>query len=237
LQTLPFAILGGAAIRIRLLWNHIPDRFPMRWGAHGIPERWTTKSVAGVYGVLLIGVAGCAVLVAISFGMAVAMKKLRTSGAGGSAAVLNQGAMLWTFIGVELFLASMLAWMAMLPLRANPDASPGISVVVLITFIFALIVILQSVRVGRRRQRNLGAASSVGKLRPGASPQTTLERNRQNLRYWKAGMFYVNREDPSIFVEKMEGVGYTLNFGHPASWLFFAILLFFPLAIALLLSH
>ncbi|MGH9455151.1 MAG: DUF5808 domain-containing protein, partial [Terriglobia bacterium] len=96
--------------------------------------------------------------------------------------------------------------------------------------------VLQSVRM-QRRKHSLKDASLSRKSRHDASPQTELEKNRQNRRYWKAGMFYVNREDPSIFVEKIEGVGYTLNFGHPAAWLFFAVLLFLPLAIALLVSH
>ena len=236
LQALPFAILGAAAIRIRLLWNRIPSRFAIHWTAHGTPDRWATKSVVGVYGVLLMAAAGCAILVVISYGMGLGLKKLRAAGAGASAAGLNQGTMLWTFIGVEFFLALMLGWTAMLPLRANPDAQPNIPLIVLITLVVALVVILQSVRM-QRRGRSLRNDSPARKSRPAASAQTKLERSRQNRRYWKAGMFYVNREDPSIFVEKIEGAGYTLNFGHPAAWLFFAVLLFVPLAIALLVSH
>lgn len=33
--------------------------------------------------------------------------------------------------------------------------------------------------------------------------------------YWKLGVFYVNRQDPSIFVEKRFGVGWTINFANP----------------------
>nr|BBH94967.1 hypothetical protein KTA_31660 [Thermogemmatispora argillosa] len=34
-------------------------------------------------------------------------------------------------------------------------------------------------------------------------------------RYWKAGFFYVNRDDPALFVERRVGVGWTVNMGHP----------------------
>jgi uncharacterized membrane protein len=34
-------------------------------------------------------------------------------------------------------------------------------------------------------------------------------------RMWVLGMFYVNREDPSLFVERRFGFGYTINFGNP----------------------
>lgn len=44
-------------------------------------------------------------------------------------------------------------------------------------------------------------------------------------RYWKLGMFYVNKNDPSIFVEKRYGIGYTVNFGRIESILMFAALI------------
>ena len=39
---------------------------------------------------------------------------------------------------------------------------------------------------------------------------------------WKAGIIYVNRGDPSLFVRKRLGIGYTLNFGNPWSWVVLA---------------
>jgi uncharacterized membrane protein len=36
---------------------------------------------------------------------------------------------------------------------------------------------------------------------------------------WVAGIFYYNLEDPDLWVEKRFGIGWTLNFARPASWL------------------
>lgn len=36
-------------------------------------------------------------------------------------------------------------------------------------------------------------------------------------RYWLGGFLYCNKNDPSLFVEKRFGMGYTLNFGNPKS--------------------
>jgi uncharacterized membrane protein len=33
--------------------------------------------------------------------------------------------------------------------------------------------------------------------------------------HWKAGLFYVNPDDPAILVPKRLGIGWTLNFGRP----------------------
>jgi uncharacterized membrane protein len=38
-------------------------------------------------------------------------------------------------------------------------------------------------------------------------------------KHWVGGIFYVNRNDPSIFVEKRFGVGWTLNFANPIGYL------------------
>lgn len=35
---------------------------------------------------------------------------------------------------------------------------------------------------------------------------------------WVLGMFYYNPMDPSVFVEKRTGIGYTLNFARPVAW-------------------
>ena len=50
---------------------------------------------------------------------------------------------------------------------------------------------------------------------------------------WKWGTFYVNRDDPKIFVPKRYGIGYTLNFGNRWSWAAVALIL---VAIAVPLS-
>lgn len=39
-------------------------------------------------------------------------------------------------------------------------------------------------------------------------------------RFWKGGIFYVNKDDPSVFVEKRFGVGWSVNFARPLAWLF-----------------
>lgn len=50
--------------------------------------------------------------------------------------------------------------------------------------------------------------------------------------YWKGGLFYFNKNDPSIFVEKRFGVGLTLNLANPLGYL----ILILPIIIILLIS-
>jgi len=46
--------------------------------------------------------------------------------------------------------------------------------------------------------------------------------DRDNDSFWKGGILYFNRKDPSIFVNKRFGIGFTINFGHPLSWIIIA---------------
>lgn len=41
--------------------------------------------------------------------------------------------------------------------------------------------------------------------------------------YWKLGVFYVNSDDPSLFLLERFGVGWTFNFGRPAVWVIFGL--------------
>ncbi|SDJ33829.1 DUF1648 domain-containing protein [Salimicrobium halophilum] len=44
--------------------------------------------------------------------------------------------------------------------------------------------------------------------------------DRDDDRYWKLGQIYFNPNDPSIFLEKRFGVGWTVNFARPLAWVF-----------------
>ncbi|MBM2621843.1 hypothetical protein JIG36_40700 [Actinoplanes sp. LDG1-06] len=48
--------------------------------------------------------------------------------------------------------------------------------------------------------------------------------------HWRAGMFYVNRDDPRLLVPRRSGLGWTVNFGHPAGWAVLTLLLAIPVA-------
>ena len=55
-------------------------------------------------------------------------------------------------------------------------------------------------------------------------------RNETPDRCWKAGIFYVNPDDRSLFVPKRFGIGYTINFAHPWSGVVLAVIILMTLA-------
>jgi uncharacterized membrane protein len=68
--------------------------------------------------------------------------------------------------------------------------------------------------------------------------QRTYAVYRDDDRYWYAGVFYNNPDDPALFVPKRYGLGWTMNFGHPQSRLVLLgvllLVLLPPLVVAIL---
>lgn len=61
--------------------------------------------------------------------------------------------------------------------------------------------------------------------------------NRNNSQYWRGGVFYVNRNDPRLLVEKRSGLGLTFNFAHPVAWGLLVIIIAVIVAFVLVVSH
>jgi len=95
-----------------------------------------------------------------------------------------------------------------------------------IAVIFALVIIL-TVRVSARSARlQLADASTTDRLDDS---------------HWFLGTIYINRDDPSIFVERRFGIGWTINFGSVGGLLtmvvLLAVALLFPIGVVLLANQ
>jgi uncharacterized membrane protein len=70
-----------------------------------------------------------------------------------------------------------------------------------------------------------------------SDPARLIDRN--DARYWYAGMFYYNPDDPDAFIPKRSGLGWTLNFAHPRSKLVALIIVaavLLPVTLAIIFS-
>ncbi len=110
-------------------------------------------------------------------------------------------------VGITLYMSLLMT------IGLMEDAGLVTAVILLLTFIPALVLIGASLKYGQDGSRLLDAESE------------DLVRDEDNL--WKWGMFYVNANDPAIFVGKRVGVGWTLNFARWQSWAMLAGLVIF----------
>jgi uncharacterized membrane protein len=75
----------------------------------------------------------------------------------------------------------------------------------------------------------LGITTGQGGSRVAANAGNATD--RLDDRYWFLGSIYANRDDPSIFVERRFGLGWTINFGNPRAVFVMVALLVVSLAL------
>ncbi len=108
-------------------------------------------------------------------------------------------------------------WSLALPLSALVVGVAG-GVLVIYAIGGSLYLAIRYGQRGARLERSVGAP-----LTNGLADNT----------HWVLGAFYVNRHDPSVFVEKRFGLGYTINFGNPIALAMLVVFLAIVLAIVL----
>ena len=236
LQAGPFAALAGAALYLRSRWAELPERFPIHWGFDGRPNGWANRNSAGVFGPLIIAAVIAAGMVLVAW---LRQRQARTAGDAHAPAAAERRfrrAMLWAMLASEYLLVLVSIWVSLLPLAAAAPGGtagpPRIAPFVALILIFVVAVTIILARIGHRARLE-ATRDGVAKQQPGGAPLG----RRSPESCWKAGIFYVNPDDPAIFVEKRFGIGYTLNFGHPLSWLILGLSILAPLAVAVWISH
>jgi uncharacterized membrane protein len=231
-QGSPFAILLAAGVWLDLHWQKIPERFPVHWGMEGQPNGWASRSLFGVYSPLAVGAAVCAGLTLLNYGIAAFSRRAHARGPAGEVELRFRNMMLWLLLSVEILMALLFSWVSLFALR-NSQAGPHPATVMMVSLAAVAAILFLSLRLARGGARRAEARGSEAALGSAGSPagDRTLER------YWKAGMFYVNDDDPAIIVEKRFGIGFTLNFGHPLSWVILFLLVAVPLGFVFLMAH
>jgi uncharacterized membrane protein len=212
----PFLILLASAIYVGLHWDEVPARFPTHWNLAGKPDGWTAKSVGSVFRGLGVGLVACTMMWFTQYAVLHWTRLPRVAGADGDRdRRVRQINLLATLAG-EYLVACLLSWVAVIARFAGEGTSPRLPLVFRVAPFALFLVGGLLIRVVRRAA--VADAKPIGDTTPDS--------------YWIFGRLYVNRADPTLFVEKRTGLGYTLNLGNPWAWL---ILVVFYTAIVLLL--
>jgi uncharacterized membrane protein len=227
LQFPPFAILAGAGIWLHTHWEQIPESFPIHWGANGQPNNWSTRTPRGVYGPPLIGVMLCAVMGFLAYAFLRWSRPIQAAGPAGERERSFRKMVGSIVVATQYLLALEFTWIGLTPLAKPQAGPPGVVPFLVIALGFVVVVVVVVTRYGQGGTRLARAPVSI---LADAAPVG----DRTPDKYWKLGLFYVNREDPALFIEKRFGVGYTLNFGHPGVWIGLAVLVAVTVAIMLL---
>lgn len=104
---------------------------------------------------------------------------------------------------------------------------PTLISIIIMVYTFGIIIacIILSITTGQGGSRISSITTESGEV---------IDRDDDN--YWKLGQFYFNKNDPSIFLEKRFGIGWTANLARPMTWLLLILIIGTAIAIPLLLS-
>jgi uncharacterized membrane protein len=196
------------------LYGRQPDPYPTDWDGAGYPDAFTAKSVVSVFAATAVTLGVLILLAALN--EVIPLLPVRKYpdgnplGAERRRLAVRQGLQ----SGLGLLAVLITAGVAVLQITiwsgvtgAGLDAA-GIGYVLLImAAVLALLV-------------RLIHANAVGLLPGGVAADGTSAasagfQSPDDDDCWKAGLIYVNRDDPAILVPKRVGIGWTINFGRP----------------------
>ena len=229
LYVLPMLITAGLIAYTATKYSQMPDMIPTHWGPSGQPDAFSPKTPFSVIALPLMFL----IMQAMMLGINVFTKRsgIKLNPAKGRTSQVQQLSFR-KYTSWFLFMTSVLItiFLGYLHLTIIHEGLGNAAILFALPLGFLLIILLTTgvyaFKVGQS-----GSRIDVS-FEDEAVPGVTAVDDDQ---YWKFGVFYVNKNDPSIFVEKRFGVGWTANFGHPMSYVILVVPLALISAIAFLL--
>lgn len=212
-----YVVLIAATVAFGLImYDKMPDRIPMHFDINGVANKWAAKS----YKVLLFApVIQLLMTFLFVFVYWIIGKSKQQIDAANPEKSVEQGRRFrysWSaflmFTGLATVAIFGFMQIAMTGLVKNPVIITLIPIAISVGIVAAAIIL--SIKVGQG-----GSRITVGNIGKSAATAMVGAANRDDDRFWKLGMFYYNPDDPALFVEKRFGIGWTCNFGRPASWI------------------
>jgi uncharacterized membrane protein len=207
----------GATLAITyaaLNYGRMPERVPTHFGPSGRPDQWASRSVWTVMllpiGTLMMGVA----LGVVAYLTAHAKRAVRARDRGVSmAAQLRFRAAMTRFLsGIGILTTLLMMLLSVGAVRVSVGEAAALPDVVMWPALGLLLVYA----IGGSLYLMFRYGQGGARLERGAGQAPLTDGLADNSR-WVLGVFYVNRDDPALLVEKRFGLGYTINFGNPVA--------------------
>ncbi|MGO8950555.1 MAG: DUF5808 domain-containing protein [Ktedonobacterales bacterium] len=209
LEVLPLAVIAATAAYLASNYAVAPAVIPIHFAADGASNGFAAKTVASYFSMVWTQVLLYVLLTALSVGI-VSAKALPDRA---DERFRQRGLRLMFAIKVLTLL--LLAAVAVASSQAALAGGAAAGWLLPVSLGFTVLVLVGVL--------GLTLLTGQGGSRLASAGAT----DRLDDSYWKLGEFYVNRNDPALFVERRNGFGWTVNFGNPRTILFFVGLLVF----------
>jgi uncharacterized membrane protein len=201
------AIIIGTLAAVYIKFPSLPEQIPMHYNIMGQVDRFATKTVKTFLQIpiiqLLIG------LLFFSINFAISHSK-RQSGVGDIESGFKKDRAFQVIMSKTLFFIGLMTMLLFSTIELSILMILGqqftiIAPVVFLIAIFGMVIYLLT-KVGQGGSR----------IKDGEATSSKIVEDDSR---WILGVFYYNKDDPSFFVEKRFGMGYSVNFGNPKSWI------------------
>ena len=210
------ALVAGAGcglIALAYAWARYPElpaSIPTHFGASGRPDAWRDKSLATVMLLPLVTLVMGTMVGGVAWLTAHAKRALRSADSGASlhAQMRFRAAVTRLVSTLAILVTGMMTITSIQSTRVALGETQGLGYAVP-----ALAAAIAFIAIGGTLYIALHYGQGGSRLEK-ARVDTPLTDGLADNRNWFLGVFYVNRDDPSILVERRFGFGYTLNFGN-----------------------
>lgn len=209
-------------------YDELPAKIATHWNIQGVADNFVNKSMGSVimHGLILLFMV--ILLAFTNFSIAISKNRIDASAPISSSQKLFKfkkvnSIMIYSLTVVISTLITVLNLNSLNIISINISSFTPIFIILLVSIIlFPIIISLK-----------LGQGGSNLRLEANEKIDNTVS-NLDDDAFWKLGSIYYNPNDPSLFVEKRFGVGWTLNFGNKKAIVISIVFLIFILSIILL---
>ncbi|GGG81270.1 DUF1648 domain-containing protein [Paenibacillus radicis (ex Gao et al. 2016)] len=211
---LHFAIVAGTAIYLTVIYDSIPERMATHYDLQGVADGFSTKSFITVFDLSIIQLVMIGMFMGINWLIDVTKQQIDPANPEASRRNSVHFRRLSSLLMISMGLL-IVALFSLLKLASVLEASSRFIGAGTTSFMIVLFVTVAVFIVLMIRAKRTTFAEETAVLPMDAD------------QHWKLGVIYYNKSDPSLFVEKRQGIGYTVNMGSPLSWLIVIGLLLF----------
>jgi len=227
LYIVPIVIAVGLLAYTAIQYDNLPSLIPTHWGIDGQPDAFSEKTILSAIALPLV----LLIMQGMMLGINEMTKKsgIKISATNRKRSRAQQLSFRkytsWLLFSTTSFVTILLAFLQ-LAIIHEEIGKPTVLFALPIGFLILIFIMtgIYAFKVGQ----------SGSRLEVEVVDEDDVEgiTNYDDDQYWKLGIFYVNKNDPSIFVEKRFGVGWSINFGNPTGY----FILFVPILLILIIT-
>ncbi|WP_449008402.1 DUF1648 domain-containing protein [Paenibacillus taichungensis] len=216
-----FAIIVAIAIISIVNYKALPNIIPIKYDLQGNVTSSVPKTYLSVLAINLVQLGIIALMMLVNWSIKTSKQQLTPSDPAQFAAKNIQFRRKWSLFTIitGLLLTILFAF-----IQINMFV-PNLVLLTAVSFITPVVIVLGAVLLSLTGRQGGGEIRNYQEDRERSKEQPVNDDDN-----WKLGFIYFNSNDPSFTVEKRYGIGWTINFARPLSW----VLLLFIIAIVVI---